>query len=449
MQPLLVSFRSIALPVFVNKLILLLVLVSETFFLSKVSNDAVVGVSSALPLIYGCVTLIGAFASMTTSRLGRAIGESNEEKVKRAFSAGLCVCLACGLILMIAQISVAPYLGSWLGLNSAASEAAKLYIYGISPMCLLDGLFLTFTSFLYVRGIAKKSLLPSAILLLCSTIINFVLLYGIIPGLTLEPLTIALSTLIAQLPPLIMLAIQLYKSGGMHLQRDLRFDAGTLKYARSIVRDGLPACAEPVSANLLILCAVSLISPFGAFTLAALSYCRNVMLILVTATSGAVGLATQVLVSRAQGSNDFSGADRVMQRSINRFIPVLLLTLVIVALLSQFSGGIISIFTSDEAVLKAASSIFAIMIFSETAKALNFIIGPSLRGSSDVRLPTTFAVISHWVVGFLLAYILSHHFGFVGVLLGLACDEAARCLFNFIRWKAGNWKINLQRDQAV
>ena len=92
-------------------------------------------------------------------RLGRAIGEGNEEKVKRAFSAGLLACLACGLLLTFAQIAVAPHLGHWLGLAPGAARANELYIYGISPMCLLDGFFLTFTSFLYARGAARKSLL--------------------------------------------------------------------------------------------------------------------------------------------------------------------------------------------------------------------------------------------------------------------------------------------------
>ena len=442
-------FFAIAVPIFCNNLVLLLVLVSETFFLSKVSDDAVVGVNSALPMIYGCVAIIGTFVTVAMGRLGRAIGEGNEEKVKRAFSAGLLACLACGLLLTFVQIAVAPHLGHWLGLAPGAARANELYIYGISPMCLLDGFFLTFTSFLYARGAARKSLFASLTLLACSLCINTLLMFEVLPGCKLGPLTIALSTLISQLPPIAILAIQLHWSGGFHICKDLRLDSETFAYIKATIKDGIPACAEPLSVNLLQLVIISLISPFGTAPLAALAYCRNSMLLLVVATSDAVGVATQVLVSHAQGRIDFDGASKVMWRSIKLFVPALFLVLVCIAGTSHFSGGIVGFFSQDQLVWVAAQNILGVFVFSETAKALSQVLSPSLRGSSDVLTPVMFAIASHWIIGFWLAFLFSQYWGFVGVLCGLACAECARALFNTFRWRAGVWRTNLQRQGAT
>lgn len=439
----------IAVPIFCNNLVLLLVLVSETFFLSKVSDDAVVGVNSALPLIYGCVALIGTFVTVAMGRLGRAIGEGDEEKVKRAFSAGLFACLACGLLLTFVQIALAPHLGRWLGLAPEAARANELYIYGISLMCLLDGFFLTFTSFLYARGAAKKSLFSSLTLLICSLCINILLMLEVLPGCKLGPLTIALGTLISQLPPIAILATQLHWSGGFHIRKDLRIDSETFAYIKATFKDGVPACAEPLSVNLLQLVTISLIAPFGTAPLAALSYCRNLMLLLVVATSDAVGVATQVLVSHAQGRMDFDDASKVMWRSIKLFVPALFLVLVCIAGASHFSGGIVRFFSRDQFVWLAAQGILGIFIFSETARALSQVLNPSLRGSSDVLMPVMFAIGSHWIIGFWLACLFSQYWGFVGILCGLACAECARALFNTCRWQAGVWRTNLLRRQEA
>ena len=67
---------------------------------------------------------------------------------------------------------------------------------------------------------------------------------------------------------------------------------------------------------------------------------------------------------------------------------------------------------------------------------MNLILGNSLRAIKDVNYPVIISVISMWVVGTGLCWILGIplQFGLAGIFAAFTLDEAIRAILLYKRW---------------
>ena len=101
------------------------------------------------------------------------------------------------------------------------------------------------------------------------------------------------------------------------------------------------------------------------------------------------------------------------------------------------NGGLFIAYTRDKEILNIARSIMnieAILMFIKTG---NFMFGNSLKGIGDVYYNAILSVISTWIFGVGLSYILGITFqlGVQGVYYGFGIDETFRCIMLWKRWK--------------
>jgi len=423
-------------PLYIQNVVLSLILLTDSLFLSKVSDEAVAGVGAVLAILYGFVSLINVFSNTATSLLSRSIGEKDKQKTKNIFAFSLIISIGIGAVLMLVQILLSFYAGSWIGLNLEASTASQQYLFYMAPMLITDGLFLNFVSILYAHKKNKITLYASATLAVTNILLNGLLYLNIFQGLYLSTKSIAIATLIAQLPPLLLM--------GFYITRYLNFSLptfslnNTLTHGKETLTLGIPATLEPISSNFSNLVIMSFLATCGTLVVTAYAYCNAILLLITNASYRAVAVSTQVTVAQQQGAKQFDLAHKTLINNLKIYIFVPITALII---LNLFSSKILTLFTLDQNVIAYSKTILLWLVFMEPLKAINIIIFPSLRGSADVRTPIVFYIMSQWIYGVFLAWLFGCYlnFGLHGILAGLLLDELSRSIFNFKRWSSKVW----------
>jgi len=100
-----------------------------------------------------------------------------------------------------------------------------------------------------------------------------------------------------------------------------------------------------------------------------------------------------------------------------------------------FSEQVAGLYTEDIDVLKLAQEFLLYAIFFQLSDAIAAPIQGSLRGYKDVKMTFVLAVISYWIVGLPLGYILANYssFGAAGYWIGLISGLAFGAICLFIR----------------
>ena len=442
------SFTKLTLPIFFQMALLLVIFLTDTFFLSTISDMAVAGVGSVIPVLLTAIALMHAFSDPGISILGQQLGQRNQSRLSSTFLVMLAVCSVLGVVLTLITALIANPFGSWIGLGPEASAAARDYLWYISPIFIFDILFINFNSMIYAHGQTKLAMYAAIASAITNLICNLVLYFQLIPGWHLGAKGVALSTVICQIPPILIMGYAVFKVLGFRFNMHAINPADYVWSRNRILSISIPATIEPISYNISQVMVYSMLAGITVTSVAAYSYSKNLFLLISWAAALAVGIGTQVVVSHYQGMTKYREADVRMTRSLSRFLPVVV---VVGVLLSLFSEPILSLFTKDRELIQMTGTLLLFMVVIETFKAGNYVLFPTLRGSGDIRMPVLISLMSHWLfcvgLGYYLA--LSVGWGIYGLMVSVAVDELVRFGSSLFRWYRRYWIRNFEASNQA
>lgn len=432
------SFTRLTFPIFVQMALLLVIFLTDSLFLSTISDQAVAGVGSALPLLLMAIAFLHAYSDPGISILGQQLAEKKQSKLSATFIVMLVACTVIGIALTLFFLVIAQPFGGWVGLDSEAQQANYQYLWTIAPIFILDILFINFNSMIFANGRTKVAMYAAFASAVTNILLNGALYMGWIPGCQLGVHEVAFTTLIAQLPPIAIMGYGIFKVIGFRFNfEQVKFE--DFKWARKrILSISLPATIEPISYNASQLVIYSMLAATSMASVAAYTYGKNIFVLFSYAAALAVGIGTQVVIAHYQGNKEYEQADRRMTRSLLKFVPAIVIIGIIINFLAE---PILSIFTQDLELIAVGKDILMFMLVIETMKAGNFVVFPTLKGSGDVNIPVLISVISNWGLGIGLGYYLAFvtDMGVYGIMIGVAADETLRFLANSRRWYKRYW----------
>lgn len=442
------SFTRLVLPIFFQMALLLVIFLTDTIFLSSVSDMAVAGVGSAIPVLLTAIALMHAFSDPGISILGQQLGQQNRSRLSSTFFVMLVVCAALALALTLMTALIANSFGGWIGLEPESSAASRDYLLTISPIFILDILFINFNSMIFAHGQTKWAMYAAITSALTNLIINLALYFQWIPGWHLGVAQVAISTLIAQVPPILVMGYAIFRVLGFRFNLNAVNPADFSWSRKRILSISIPATLEPISYNISQLVVYSMLAGITMTSVAAYTYGKNLFLLFSWAAALAVGIGTQIVVSHYQGMMRYREADQRMTRSLCKFLPVVLVAGI---LLSLFSVPILSVFTKDHELIQMTGTLLIFMVVIETFKAGNFVLFPTLRGSGDIHVPVFISLISHWLFCIGLGYFLaiSMGWGIYGVMVSVAADELLRFASSLYRWYRRYWVSNYEASNQA
>lgn len=351
-----------------------------------------------------------------------------------AFFFNLLLSIALGLILVF----FGKYILILMKVNSSYFNETLLYLRLCGGFLLLQGIILTFSSFLRSNTFVIQGFIVSITINVLNVLLNALFLYVIkLPGIV----SVALGTLISRVVGCIVLFILVLRLAKIKLSiKDAIKNSKT--ELRKLLKLSIPSAGESLSYSLsqiVILTIINIIDKEinpGAAT--AKSFV-NIMVQFSFIFTSSITQAMQILLGRYLGAKEMTKAEKLIVKTLIISIVSSIIIAVIQAVLAR---PIFSIFISEYDVVTLCVQIMFIEILLEIGRAINITFVRALQTSGDVVFPTLLAIIFCWGVAVVGSYLfgITISLGIIGVWIAMTIDELCRGAIFIVRFKKGKWK---------
>ncbi len=431
------SLTSIALPIFGEFGLHLLVNMTSTLLISRQSESAAAAINTVFFLLFFCYMLLR-FVTMgasvvATQYLGAGDSKNARAVAADAFNGSLWLG---GLLALILSLGAGPILNAW-SFPADLLPYAKPYLHVLGILLVFEAPNQCLIALMRSFGRARSSFQMNLVSYAVSVSGLVIVLYAWdAPILTKMPVLAGTA----------LLGRVFFLAGMWWLQKsviDLPWRGNFFwkiqwQRIKPVLAIGGPAAAENVSYQASFMLIMKFIGLLGAKAIVAQSFVRIVMNFILT-SGMALGLATEVVIGYQVGAGDLEGAERQLRRSLYYgwlFAAGLAISAAI------FAEPILRIFTQDPDTLALGIPILRLCVLVETGRTFNLIVINALRAAGDVRFAVYFGAFSMWGIAVPLAWALGLHspLALMGVWLAYAADEWVRGLANWWRWRQGHWR---------
>ncbi len=388
------------------------------------------------------MTAVQALNVGATAVIARFRGQQNQEKANQVFRQALLFNFLVSIVLTVVGLFAAEWMVAFMGTNispetlRSGTEYLRIQFCGMIPLCL------TFTITAALRGIGntRVPLIYNTVANVANLILNYILIYGKLGAPAMGVAGASLATVLGQTVAFIIAAIFICKKKNrsyvyFSAKEPFRFD-GTIM--SSIIRIGLPAMVEQ-----LLMRAGMIIFGRAVAGLGDLKFATHQILMSIQSFSFMLGqafsTASTTMVGQSLGKRRYDMAVVYLRqtRNVGRIAAVVLAVLVIL-----IRRAIMSVFTTDGAVIAMGSEILILIALSQPIQADQFIISGGLRGAGDTKFTAFATLVTVLGVRALLAVVLINVFGLElwGAWIALVCDQILRTVMSYCRFRSGVWK---------
>lgn len=427
-----------SIPMFLGNLLQALYNTVDSIWVGRFLGPGALGaVSIGFPVILALVSVVMGLATASTVLVSQYYGARQPEMVKRSVGNTLALLtLASALVSTVGLVFLRPLLrliNTPAEIFGMAQAYLQVFIAGLVFMFLYNGLAAV------LRGLGDSR--TPLVFLFYATVINIVLdpllIFGVWPFPRLGVSGAALATVVAQAISVFLLMRHLAKASALMPDsvRQWRLERGL---TAATFRIGLPAGVQQLMVSLGGLVLVSIINTFGPTVVAAYGAATR-----LDQFAFMPAMSTSLAVSSLVGQNMGAGRhDRVRQVVRSGAALTGSITAVVSLLAVAAPRALLSLFTTDQAVLAAGAAYLRIVGLSYVPLAVMFAINGALRGAGDT-VPTMFTTLAAlWLVRVPLARVLSKipALGILGVWIASAVSPFVGLLGAYAYYLTGRWK---------
>ena len=430
------QLSSLAGPIFIETLLVMMLGAVDTFMLSRYSDNSVAAVGVVNQLM-NLVFLLFEVISIGTSILcSQYIGAGRRDKVIQVVGISLIFNLFSGLLLSLGLYSFAGSLLQMMGLRPDLMSDGLPYMKIVGGFAFLQAISLSLSASLRSADKAKYPMYVSMVVNVLNIIGNYSLIFGKfgMPALGVEGA--AISTSLCRFVSVVLLFVILFKKHIPSFPKEL-FSPFPWIELKNLLKIGIPSAGEHFSYSLSQVVITYFINMISNQALATRSYIVNiVMFTYIFALSIAQGGA--ILVGHLVGMKKINAAytigKRIMRLGTATSVTLALLTAI-------FGKHILGMLTSDPWIISTGATILWVEVLLENGRALNFFGVNSLRSAGDIYFPVLVGIGVMWGVQVVGSYLLgiSLGWGLVAMWIIFALDENIRGFIFIRRWNSFKW----------
>ena len=430
------QLSSLAGPIFIETLLVMMLGAVDTFMLSRYSDNSVAAVGVVNQLM-NLVFLLFEVISIGTSILcSQYIGAGRRDKVIQVVGISLIFNLFSGMLLSLGLYSFAGSLLQMMGLRPDLMSDGLPYMKIVGGFAFLQAISLSLSASLRSADKAKYPMYVSMVVNVLNIIGNYSLIFGKfgMPALGVEGA--AISTSLCRFVSVVLLFVILLKKHIPSFPKEL-FSPFPWIELKNLLKIGIPSAGEHFSYSLSQVVITYFINMISNQALATRSYIVNiVMFTYIFALSIAQGGA--ILVGHLVGMKKINAAytigKRIMRLGTATSVTLALLTAI-------FGKHILGMLTSDPWIISTGATILWVEVLLENGRALNFFGVNSLRSAGDIYFPVLVGIVVMWGVQVVGSYLLgiSLGWGLVAMWIIFALDENIRGFIFIRRWNSFKW----------
>lgn len=424
-------------PLFIESVLFMLLGTLDTFMLARYSDNAVGAVGYVNQVITMVTLIFQIITSGTMIICSQYIGAKvKRENIIRLAGTSMVVNLLVGIIFSSVLFIFSSSILSFMNVPNVQLLYAKQYMMIVGGGIVIQAIFLTFDAILRAYGHTKFCMTVAFIMNIINVILNYTLIFGNFNAPKLGVSGAAIATTTSKFICCIISGTYLFKKvlNDFSLKYFNKFPKEELK---KILLIGTPSAGESISYQGAKLVGTAILTCVSTVALNTNVYINTVCsYIYIFAVS--VGQGTAILVGRMAGAEDYKTASKLCMRSLKKAFVVSTIMGIFVALMGK---NILGFLSSDNKVIELGVTVLFVNILLEPGRTFNVVIINSLRAAGDVRFPVYVGIVSMWIIGVGLAYILCIPLGFglPGMWFALALDEWVRGIIMYFRWKSKKW----------
>lgn len=393
----------LAIPIIISNMLQTAYQVVDTFWVGRLSAEAVAAVSFCFPISFLLIALGGGLPIAGTVLLAQYTGRGDEDAMNHVAAQTLLLVFLISLVLAAIGYTLATPMMHLMGAApDVLPDAVRFFQIAVLGFIFVFAFF-AYQALMRGRGIVY----PPMFIVFVTVVINFaldpLLIFGWGPIPRMGVAGSAMATLLTQmLAAGIGLTLMVRGRHGIHLKwRNLAPD---LDLMRQIFRIGFPSSVEQSTQALGMTVMTMLVSGFGTIPVAAYGIGVRVMSCALVPAIG-LSVAASALVGQNIGANQLARAERTNLISC----AVAFVSLTLAGLLAFFAAPSIARFFIPEggAVIEQSAIFIRAIALTFGFIGLQQVLTGSLRGAGDTVAPMVLAMISLWVLRFPLAYVLS------------------------------------------
>ncbi len=423
-------------PIFIELLLHMLMGNADTLMLSQYSDDSVAAVGVSNQVLSLVIVMFGFVAVGTSILVAQNIGAKKDIEAKEVAMVSLGANLIFGVILSIAVVLLSKPLLLLMDIPAELLGEAGTYLKIVGGFMFFQAIFMTVGAVLRSNGFTRDAMYITIGANILNVIGNYFFIFGPFGFPVLGVEGVAISTVVSRIVATIAAIILLFKrvEGPFPFSYLWKFPK---KHIQNLLRIGLPSAGEQLSYNSSQIMITAFIAMLGTEAITSKIYTQNIM-VFIFVFSIAIAQGTQILIGHLVGAKKFEEAYLRCLKSLKMAIGFSIFMAVIASI---FSKELLSIFTSNDEIIKLGSMLILLTIILEPGRSFNLVVISALRAAGDVKYPVIVGIFSMWGVAVGLSYLLGIHFGLglVGVWIAFISDEWLRGLLMLRRWRSKAW----------
>ena len=426
------ALTSIAVPLVIVQVGMMLMGVVDTLMIGRVSPDALAAVALGNLYFFNCIVIPMGTLMALDPLVAQGVGAKDDLAVSRAVQRGLLLSLILGLLATIAMLPAGPFLRLFRQPVQVIPEATT-YIHvsawSMAPFLTFIVIRQTLQALHRIAPIVWTIVLGNAL----NAVLNWALIFGHLGAKPMGVAGAAIATVIGRWTMFFLLLVVGWKElrPFMHTLDRSTF---TWRPMSRMLGLGLPIGLQQALEFSAYAAVGLLMGTFGAVQVAAHQVALNLAALSFMVPLG-VGAAAAVRVGHAVGAADQARAKRAMRISYVIGAGFMVTTAGIFLLVPE---QLARLYSSDAALVAVAAALIPIAGVFQVFDGMQAVGAGVLRGLGDTRVPLIAMLLGYWLIGVPVSLYLAFRTGLgpQGLWWGFVAGLAAVALFLLWRVRA-------------
>ncbi len=429
------ALLGLGLPLVGSHLAQMMIGVTDTVMMGWYDVTGLAAMSIAGPIFFIIFIFGSGFAAAVIPMVASAVAQDDDRQIRRVTRMGLWLSILFGVIAVPAFFYFEDIF-LWMGQDREVSRQAGQYMsligLGLIPALLVQVL----KAYLSALELARSILIAVILAAVINAGAHYVLIFGNFGAPELGIVGAGIASLISHIVSLVALVgYAMWKRPDHALFQN--FHRPDPEALRTVFRLGLPIGLTLLAESGLFAASSIMMGWLGKIPLAAHGVALQIASVTFMIPLG-LSQAVTVRVGRAWGKQDIAALRAASFAGMLLAGIAALLTVSAFLLVPEFLIGIFVDPTDPErpAIVAAGVSLLAVAALFQLIDFGQVMALGMLRGVHDTRVPMIMAVVSYWIIGLPVGYLLGFPFGMggVGIWLGLTVGLAAACISMQVRF---------------
>jgi putative MATE family efflux protein len=435
----------LAWPVVLGNLMQTAYNLADTFWLGRLSKEALAAPTISWPIIWLVISLSDGIAVAGTVLVAQHTGAGNRESANRAAGQVLAFLFMVSSLLAIGGFLFIPTLMRWMGVEPEVLDKATSYSRVIFTSIPVMFGFFVFSGLLRGVGDTMTPMKLGVVSVILNVILDPLLIFGVGFFPRLEVTGAALATAFSR-GIATAAGFYLMFTGKVGVQIKLSYLRLKLTAVKEIVKIGVPSSLGSSGSAMAFTLLMRMMASFGTAAISAHGVVFRVTSILRMPIFG-LSAATTTMVGQNLGADQIKRARRTVWVAIGMTSSMMGFGGILCFVLRK---SLVRIFIDEPDVIELGSQFFSITAISLPFFAISWIAGSAFRGSGHTIYSMGLSLFRLWVLLLPTAYLASVVLGWgaIGVWWAMVWSNVITTGISVLLFVKGVWERKVISNQG-